>query len=127
MSMRIAMRFVLVGVVNTAVGLLVVIACSEGLGWSPYLSNGVGYAAGLAFGFLMNHVWTFGDRRHAVITAPRYLIAFGISYGLNLLVLAAGLRLLSLPTTIAQAVALSTYSLVFFVLCRHFVFERSSA
>jgi putative flippase GtrA len=127
MNAAIALRFLLVGLLNTAVGLLVVTICGEWLGWSPYLANAVGYAAGLAFGFVMNRVWTFADRRRAAITAPRYLIAFGISYGANLVVLAGGLRVLSLPTTISQAAALSTYSLVFFLLCRYFVFEPASS
>ena len=75
---------------------------------------------------MLNRSWTFGDRRRATITAPRYVIAFGISYGANLAVLAAGLHLLSLPATLAQAVALPTYSVVFYLLCRHFVFEAEA-
>ena len=126
MKLGLALRFVLTGLANTAVGVLVVVICSEVFGWSPYLANAGGYAAGLAFGFVMNRVWTFGDRRHAAITAPRYLIAFGIAYGLNLLVLTGGLHWLSLPATIAQAAALSTYSVVFFLLCRYYVFETRS-
>jgi putative flippase GtrA len=126
MRVRIALRFLLAGLANTAVGLLVVSICGEWLGWSPYVANAVGYTAGLAFGFVVNRVWTFGDRRRAAITAPRYVIAFGISYGANLAVLTVGLSVLSLPPTIAQAAALSTYSLVFFLLCRYFVFEPDS-
>jgi putative flippase GtrA len=118
-----ALRFLLTGLANTALGLLVVIACAQGLGWSPYVSNATGYAAGLAFGFVLNRGWTFGDRRKLTVTAPRYVVAFAISYAANLLVLAAGLHALALPESIAQALALSTYSLVFFLLCRYFVFE----
>jgi putative flippase GtrA len=121
MNLRIGLRFLLTGAANTAVGLLVVSLC-QWAGGSPYVANAVGYAAGLAFGFVMNRTWTFGDRRRAVITAPRYLVAFGISYGANLAVLAGGLQL-SLPVILAQAAALSTYSVVFFLLCRYFVFK----
>ena len=123
MSLRIAVRFLLTGLVNVAVGLTTIIVCAELLGWSPYLANAAGYVVGLTTGFVLNRSWTFGDRRRATVTAPRYVMAFGISYGANLAVLAAGLRLLSLPATLAQAAALATYSLVFYLLCRYFVFE----
>jgi putative flippase GtrA len=123
MNLRIARRFVLTGLANTVLGLLTIYACAELLGWSPYLANAMGYAVGLSVGFVLNRGWTFGDRRRTAVTAPRYVAAFGISYGANLAVLAAGLRLLSLPATLAQAAALATYSLIFYLLCRYFVFE----
>lgn len=125
MNLRMGLRFLLTGVANTAVGLIVVSLC-QWVGWSPYVANAVGYAAGLAFGFVLNRSWTFGDRRRAVITAPRYLLAFAVSYGANLAVLAGGLHL-SLPVTLAQAAALSTYSVVFFLLCRYFVFAAGAS
>jgi putative flippase GtrA len=110
-----------VGLLNTALGLLVVVLCAEGLGWSPYFANAAGYAAGLAFGFAVNRVWTFGDQRRATVTAPRYLLAFGVSYSANLVVLAVMLRS-GLDPTVSQGLALTTYSAVFFLTCRFFVF-----
>jgi hypothetical protein len=73
-------------------------------------------------GIRLRHESHLDFRGRAVITAPRYLVAFGISYGANLAVLAGGLQL-SLPVILAQAAALSTYSVVFFLLCRYFVFK----
>jgi putative flippase GtrA len=118
-----ALRFLLTGVANTAIGLLVVIACAHWLGWSPYVANAAGYAAGFAFGFVLNRGWTFGDRRKMAVTAPRYALAFVLSYAANLAVLATTLHVLAWPAALAQALALSTYSLMFFLLCRYFVFE----
>jgi putative flippase GtrA len=121
-----ALRFVLTGVANTAVGLLVIVLCAQWLGWSPYAANAAGYVAGLALGYLLNRGWTFGDQRRATVTAPRYVIAFAIAYGANVAVLAAGLHALALPAPLAQALALTTYSVVFFLLCRYFVFEADA-
>jgi putative flippase GtrA len=118
----VALRFLLAGIANTAVGLLVVIACAQGLGWSPYAANAAGYVAGLTIGFLLNRGWTFADRRKVMATAPRYALAFAISYAANLAALATGLHVMALPAALAQALALSTYSLLFFLLCRYFVF-----
>ena len=127
MSATMALRFLLTGVANTALGLLVIIACAQWLGWSPYAANAAGYAAGLALGFLLNRGWTFGDRQKVAATAPRYVLAFAISYATNLAVLAVSLQMLGFPTVVAQSLALSSYTLMFFLLCRYFVFERSAA
>jgi putative flippase GtrA len=125
MNARMAMRFLLVGVANTAVGLLVVVSCAQWFGWPPFAANGAGYAAGLGFGFILNRGWTFGDRRQVTITAPRYLMSFALSYAANAAVLAAGLDL-ALSAPVAQMLALSTYSVVFFLLSRYFVFTAGT-
>jgi putative flippase GtrA len=117
-----AVRFAVVGVLNTVVGLLVIVAARE-LGLSDYTANAVGYAAGLTSGFAVNRGWTFQDRANLRATAPRYLAAFAVSYGANLLILAAGLDAFHLHPNLAQACALATYSIVFFVTCRAFVFR----
>ena len=124
MSATTALRFVLSGVANTALGLLVVIVCARELGWSPYIANATGYAAGLTCGFLLNRGWTFDDRRKIAVTGPRYVLAFAISYATNLAVLTAALHTPALPAAMAQTLALSSYSIVFFLLCRYFVFAR---
>lgn len=126
-ELRTALRFAATGLLNTAAGLCVIIATSKLLGWSPYLANVVGYAAGLAFGFMLNRRWTFANRAQVSITAPRYALAFGLSYGANLLVLALGLHWLSLSEVASQAAASIVYSGVFYLLCRYFVFSRPSA
>lgn len=120
-----AARFVITGIANTAVGLAVIVFCAEVLGFSAYLANAMGYAAGLTLGFAMNRHWTFGDRQNLRRTAPRYLAAFAVSYAMNLLVLAACLRLFHLPALFAQAAALATYSVVFYLLCRWLVFASA--
>jgi putative flippase GtrA len=121
-----ALRFGATGVLNTVVGLLGVIIARELAGLSEYAANACGYAVGLAFGFVMNRGWTFADRSHIAVTAPRYALAFLISYGANLAVLTVSLGALGAPPNLAQTFALATYSAVFFVLCRCFVFQRLS-
>lgn len=120
-------RFLVTGIANTAVGLAVIVFCAEVLGFSAYLANAMGYAAGLALGFALNRNWTFGDRQGLRRTAPRYLAAFAVSYAMNLLVLTVCLRLLQLPAVFAQAAALATYSVVFYLLCRLLVFGSTAA
>lgn len=122
-EIRLIGRFLLTGLVNTAVGLAAVALARDMIFESEYLANLFGFMAGLICGFILNRLWTFGDRRKASVAAPRYLIAFATSYLTNLLLLTIGLNALKLPGNAAQAVALIGYSVVFFVLCRQFVFS----
>ncbi|MGQ0384617.1 MAG: GtrA family protein [Gammaproteobacteria bacterium] len=118
-------RFGLVGLVNTAVGLAVIAMASRLLGAGEYLANACGLVAGIVVGYQLNRHWTFASPERAVVTAPRYVLAFAGAYATNLAVLAAGLRWLSLDPLFAQAAALVTYSGVFYLLCRHAVFREA--
>jgi putative flippase GtrA len=124
---QMALKFAVTGVLNTVVGLAFIIGSRELLGWSEYAANAIGYAAGLTFGFAMNRGWTFTHRGDLRRSVPRYLLAFAIAYSANLFMLAACLNTLRLHGNLAQACAMVTYSAIFFVLCRVFVFRRALA
>lgn len=115
--------FAVTGAANTALGLLVILIMMLGLGLSPWLSNILGYAAGLCLSFVLNRWWTF--REYASGTpVGKFLVAFAISYAANLAVLAAILHIWPEKRALAQICALGTYSVLFFMLCRLFVFRR---
>jgi len=115
------LRFITVGIVNTVVGLVTVLAASEWLGATAFIANGAGLLAGFVLGYQLNRLWTFRSSRAVSITAPRYLLAFALSYSINLAILAFGLSA-GLHQVVAQAAALAAYSLAFFFLCRVIVF-----
>jgi putative flippase GtrA len=116
------LRFVAVGAVNTGIGLATVIAASQVPGVNAYVANGAGLAAGFIVGFQLNRRWTFRSLRSVAMTAPRYLLVFLVSYAINLGVLAVALESAAIHPIIAQAAALTAYSLVFYFLCRMVVF-----
>jgi putative flippase GtrA len=115
------LRFVAVGVANTVVGLAMVVAAGEWLGANAFVANGAGLLTGFVVGYQLNRLWTFRSSRAVTTTAPRYLLAFMMSYALNLGILALALRA-GLHPILAQGAALAAYSLVFFALCRIMVF-----
>ena len=121
------LRFVVVGLLNTAIGLLAVLFAHRILQWDPYAANAFGYLVGLSCGFALNRAWTFRDTGPVSMTAMRYLAAFLLSYGANLAVLTALIAGLGVHHDLAQAAALLTYSLVFFGLSRIFVFLKASS
>ncbi len=120
-----ALKFGLVGVANTALGLAVILASMSLLGLSPVLANVVGYAAGLCLSFYVNSRWTFGHRASAG-TAARFTLAFGVSYLMNVAVLLIGLHVFEASAVTAQVFAVVTYSVVFFVLSKGFVYTNEN-
>lgn len=79
-------RYCIVGVLNTLVTLGVIYLCKSMLGWNLYVSNALGYIAGVTNSFYCNKQWTFRSRGKAGAEAVRFLAGFGLCYGLQLLV-----------------------------------------
>lgn len=69
-----AVKFALVGVLNTAIDFVVFVALLYGLGWPLLLANTLGYLAGLANSYWLNSRWTFRDpaRPASPARAARY-------------------------------------------------------
>lgn len=123
---RSLLRFAVVGVLNTAVGLAAVFAAARFLDAGAFAANAIGLAVGFVVGYLANRRWTFGSKESVAMTAPRYLIAFAAAYALNAAILAFFLRTANWPPIAAQAAALTAYSLAFYWLCRWMVFRAAA-
>jgi|RhiMethySRZTD1v2_1073278.scaffolds.fasta_scaffold588099_2 putative flippase GtrA len=118
-------RYVLVGLTNTLVGLMVIIGCQAVLGFSPYIANACGYAVGILVGFVANRNWVFRHSGPIGISAMLYVTMFAACYGLNLVVLWFGLHVLGWPAALAQIAGMIVYTLSFFVGCKLWVFWRA--
>jgi putative flippase GtrA len=119
-----ALRYAVVGVLNTLVGLLVIVACQALLGFSPYVANACGYAIGILVGYVANRNWTFRHSGAIGLSAALYLALFATCYVLNLAVLWLGLNVLGWPAALAQLAAMVVYTVCFFVGCKLVVFWR---
>lgn len=116
-----ALRFGLVGVANTAVGLTVIFGAMSLLEMPPLWANLAGYIVGLTVSFVLNARWTFRSR--VVPTrAARFMAAFGVSYVLNVAVLTSAVHG-GINVYLSQILAAVSYSLAFFVLSKFFVFR----
>lgn len=118
-----AVKFSLVGVVNTLIGVAAILLLMEVVGAPPVLANAGGYAIGLTISYQLNRHFTFDKRQSAPLGFIRFLLVFAVSYGLNLLVLVFLIERMKITPALAQACAVVTYSIVFFVLCRIVVFK----
>lgn len=115
-------RFAGVGLINTALG-LALIQMGLLLGWNDYAANAAGYAGGFVCSYLLNRSFTFAasEGRHAR-QLPRFALAAGVAYALNIGVLAIG-RSIGIGGTLAlQAAAVAIYTVAFYLLSRRFVF-----
>ena len=122
-------RFVIAGLLNTAVGLSVTLALDIGLHVSPALANAAGYAVGICVSWLLQRRFVFRSDQSGWAAKARYITTIAISFGLNQAVLhGAGLVLGNEPLmrTVAQVVAMGTYTVVQFFLLRLWVFRAAA-
>ena len=121
--LRSAIRFGLVGVANTIVGLVVIAALLQA-GVGDYLANAFSYAVGLCLSFLLNRSWTFEVRGQIDRgEVQRFLAVFALSFTANLATLTFMRMLGFAEDMIGQGAAMAAYSICFFLLSRRFVFR----
>ncbi|GIP38499.1 hypothetical protein J31TS4_17790 [Paenibacillus sp. J31TS4] len=108
-------KFNLVGVLNTAVDLLLFTILNAGLGVPYAIAQVISYAGGMANSYVWNRYWTFGDRRApAAGQLVRFAVVNGATLGLSLLLLYLFTGLLGLPALAAKlAVTVITMGLNF--------------
>lgn len=122
-------RFFAAGLVNTAIGLSTIAALDLGLHVHPHLANAVGYAGGMTSGYLLNRMFVFRARGDWGATGLKYLIAIGVAFFANQVVLTAGAPLYGpqpLGRLLAQVTAMVSYTGLTFLLYRLWVFRPQS-
>jgi putative flippase GtrA len=119
-----------VGVLNTVIGFGIIAILDFGLGVNSHLANALGYAAGLVTSFVLNRIMVFRSQETAARSGPRFLIAAAACFGLNQLVLAAGLAVLGHEPPgrlISQGLGMVSYTVALFGLCQFWVFPQRRA
>jgi putative flippase GtrA len=123
-------RFGGAGVVTTALGLAVILALDVGLGLDRRLANAAGYLVGASLGLFLQGRFVFRDQARGPGVARRYVAVMLFAFGLNQAVLTlAGVALpqTRLGHTLAQLMAMGTYTATQFVLFRVWVFRAARA
>ena len=125
--LRVPLRFLVVGVLNTLIGLLAIYLGKWWLGLGDVLANLFGYAIGLCFSFAVNRSWTFDHSGALVPALMRFLVVFAIAYALNLATVLAAIRVFGINAYIAQALGIAPYTLFFFLGSRYYAFRVGPA
>jgi putative flippase GtrA len=110
-----AIRFVVVGVMNTAITLGLIYGITAA-GLSYLIANAVGYLAGFVNSFVMNRQWTFRSSGHPGKQAVLFSLVFALSYGIQFVALLVQTEWLGVPVWLAQAVSMVLYTAVNFLL-----------
>lgn len=117
------LRYLLVGVVNTLVGLSAIYLAMYYLGFGVMSANAFGYAIGIVVSFTLNKTWTFCNSDHVLSSFIRYLLVLAIAYAGNLAtVLFANLHF-NLNPYMAQALGVIPYTTVGYLGSRYFAFR----
>jgi putative flippase GtrA len=122
-------RFGGAGVLTTALGLAVILALDVGLGVDRRLANAAGYLVGASLGLVLQKTFVFRQPAHAPGSTRRYLMVMLLAFALNQTVLTmAGLALpqVRLGLTLAQLLAMGTYTATQFALFRLWVFRPAA-
>ena len=110
------LKFILVGVVNTLVGIAVMFFCFNVLAWSYWVSSALNYMVGSIVSYLLNKRYTFQQKGNDWHTVWKFIVNVSVCY-----VLAYGLAkpfvawLLSGVTTNIQGNAALFVGMVLFV------------
>jgi putative flippase GtrA len=115
-------RFALVGVVNTFVGLGIVFAMKWAFGLGDAISNLIGYAVGLAVSFSLNRSWTFRFRGASAGALWRFGWVVFAAYCVNLSLVLAAVRWFGVDGYLAQTLGVVPYSALTYIGCKYWVF-----
>lgn len=78
-------RYLVTGVINTLVTLIVIYICKSFIGINPWVSNAIGYVAGLINSFIWNRMWVFRSHDHAWYSeGVKFFGGFLLCYGVQL-------------------------------------------
>lgn len=125
--MRQFARFVAVGIFNTLLGYAVIFACMYLAKMSAEASNVAGYAVGLVASYVLNRSYTFGSRARVSGEVIRFLVVFGIAYGLNFVALLVLIHVLDVHAALSQVLAGVVYVGASYLMNRFYVFKPSRA
>ena len=117
------LRFSAVGLINTAIGLLVIYALMYFFGIGPLVANGIGYVIALAVSFTLNRSWTFGHSGAIQHALPRYFLVVAVAYIGNFVLIYYGINHLDWDSYLAQVAGIIVYSSTTFFGCRLLVFK----
>lgn len=117
-------RFLLVGLTNTAVGYGTTLLLHYVFSLTPIQANTGGYVIGGVLSYILNRHFTFASKRRHREALPRFALTVAVCFALNLFVLEQALGFTPLP--IAQLFANIAYTVTFYLASRFLVFRTQT-
>jgi len=120
-------RFVLVGIANTFIGLTVIYLLKGLFHAGDSLANLVGYIVGFLFSFTFNGKWTFQFRDATWVTFAKFAFVVAIAYLVNLGIVLLAVDGLHVNSYLGQAMGILPYSAITYLGCKYLVFVARDA
>ncbi len=117
-------KFIFVGVINTALGYLIIFSSLYLLKISPEISNALGYGVGLLISYILNRCFTFNSSQVKHKEFLRFFTVFCIAYATNFIVLLFLIHRCGVSDGLSQILAGMVYVSTSFFMNKHYVFER---
>lgn len=118
------LKFAMVGVTNTVIGLSVIYIAWFVFGFGDLLSNVLGYAVGFLWGYRLNRRWTFRARGAVGQSFWRYALVCAVAYAANLLVLFAVRNAIGEQSFLPHALGTVAYTSLAYLGSRFFAFRN---
>ena len=115
-------RFLLVGVANTLVGLSVIWLTREVLGANDFESNLTGYIVAVVVSFVLNKRWSFTFRGDAGAALLRFILVFIAAYLANLMLVLTAIAISGNHSFWLQLLGVPAYVSLFYLGCRRYAF-----
>jgi putative flippase GtrA len=118
-------RFLLVGLCNTAIGLFCIFMAMWLFKIDYRVANAIGYLVGGILGFLLNRSWTFQYEGSWWKSSARWLAVVVVSFGLNLCMVIVLHQGLHVDAYVAQLAGIAVYTTFSYLGGRFFAFGIS--
>ena len=117
------LRFVLVGLINTAIGYALMLLLFHVVGLHYGSAYFISYSIGFIISFLLNRSFVFSSQSDTLIKFLKFLLSFGIAYAVSYAVLFTSVEHAHIETTWAFLLSMLSYSMLFYLLNRYFTFK----
>lgn len=114
-------RYAFTGLINTGLGLFVILILHVGLAVGLMVSNAIGYGVGLLCSFTLNRSWTFSSQTNILAAGVKYLVIVGIAFALCISLITS-LQATNTPYLVAQILGTTLYSVTVFLGAKYVVF-----
>ncbi len=119
-----AIRFLIVGSINTVVGLLTIFASKWLFDMSDPMANLIGYCVGVAVSFRLHTVYTFRYNGPQLLALFKYVVLVIVSYLINLGSVLAAIHALQINSYVAQVIGVIPYTLCMYFCSKTLIFVR---
>jgi len=116
-------RFLLVGVFNTFLGLFIIWFAKWFWRLDDAIANAIGYAIGINVSFMLNKRWTFRHTGSSGIALIKFFLVTGVAYLANLATVLALIHIAKVDGYFAQALGIAPYTTVVYLGGRFFAFS----